>query len=155
MAPGDLIAPVELSEGDLVQALDLDGFWYNAKVLQKRGRGASTRVKVRFTRFSASHDREYRRADQGLRERLPAAALKAEQRDRIYEGRSDGRLPDGTWLIEKIIQKRKRKVKEYKVRWQGWDSSWDTWESGLGADNIEEFEDEQLALSKPPATPTA
>ena len=42
MAPGDLIAPVGLSEGDLVQALDLDGFWYNAKVLQKRGRGAST-----------------------------------------------------------------------------------------------------------------
>ena len=36
MAPGDLIAPVGLSEGDLVQALDLDGFWYNAKVLQKR-----------------------------------------------------------------------------------------------------------------------
>ena len=55
-APGALIAPVELSTGDLIQALDRDGFWYNAKVLQKRGRGASTRVKVRFTRFSASHD---------------------------------------------------------------------------------------------------
>ena len=85
MAPGDLIAPVELSEGDLVQALDLDGFWYNAKVLQKRGCGASMRVKVRFTRFSASHDQEYCRADQGVRERLPAASLKAEQRDRIYQ----------------------------------------------------------------------
>ena len=75
MAPGDLIAPVGLSEGDLVQALDLDGFWYNAKVLQKRGHGASMRVKVRFTRFSASDDHEYRRADQGLRERLPLPSL--------------------------------------------------------------------------------
>ena len=39
------------------------------------------------------------------------------------------------------------------MRWQGWDSSWDTWESGLGAEIVEEFEDEQLALATPKATP--
>ena len=36
-APGALITPVELSTGDPIQALDTDGFWYNAKVLEKRG----------------------------------------------------------------------------------------------------------------------
>ena len=41
-APGALIAPVELSTGDLIQALDRDGFWYNAKV-GRRGGGAAGR----------------------------------------------------------------------------------------------------------------
>ena len=154
-APGALIAPVELSTGDLIQALDRDGFWYNAKVLEKRGSGTQQSLKVRFIGFPASHDREYREADQGLRVRLSAAALKAEQRLRFHQGRVDGLQPDGKWLVEKIIKKRNRKGKgkEYLVRWEGWDDTWDTWEHDLPAQAIEEFEDEQLTLATTAAAP--
>ena len=153
-APGALIAPVELSKGDLIQALDTDGFWYNAKVLEKRESGTEHYLKVRFTGFPASHDREYREADQGLRVRLSAAALKAEYRLRIHHGRLDGLQPDGKWLVEKIIKKRRKRTgKEYLVRWAGWDNTWDTWEADLPAQVVEEFEDEQLALAKTVAAP--
>ena len=153
-APGALIAPVELSKGDLIQALDTDGFWYNAKVLEKRESGTEHYLKVRFTGFPASHDREYREADQGLRVRLSAAALKAEYRLRIHHGRLDGLQPDGKWLVEKIIKKRRKRTgKEYLVRWAGWDNTWDTWEADLPAQVVEEFEDEQLALATTAAAP--
>ena len=48
MAPGDLLAPAQLSEGALVQAEDPGGFWYNAKVIQKTGHGKRAKVTVRW-----------------------------------------------------------------------------------------------------------
>ena len=46
---------------------------------------------------------------------------------RIHHGRLDGLQPDGKWLVEKIIKKRRKRTgKEYLVRWAGWDNTWDT-----------------------------
>ena len=36
---GTLLAPKGLKEGDLVQARDPGGFWYDAKIIQKSGAG--------------------------------------------------------------------------------------------------------------------
>ena len=42
--------------GSLVQARDPAGFWYNAKVIRKIGRGARSKVTVRYIGFASSHD---------------------------------------------------------------------------------------------------
>ena len=46
-------------------AFEDDGFWYNAYVLDKTGRGASTAVRVHFNGYPKSHRREYTQESNG------------------------------------------------------------------------------------------
>ena len=90
------MGPAALWVGDLVQARDRPGLWYNAKVIGKSGRGSSVAVKIRYVGFSARWDAKFTAGMRGLRWRLPVAALKAGRDAHLYGGRTDGRLEDGT-----------------------------------------------------------
>ena len=57
--PGAILAPSALTEGDRVQARCRDGFWYNAKVIKKAGRGASVTATVNYVGFPATHDERF------------------------------------------------------------------------------------------------
>ena len=78
-SPGEIVGPAALWVGDLVQARDRPGLWYNAKVIGKSGRGSSVAVKIRYVGFSARWDAKFTAGMRGLRWRLPVAALKAER----------------------------------------------------------------------------
>ena len=67
-------APKDVEVGDLIQARDPVGHWYNAKVIAKAGRGASVSATVHYTRFGPSHTEKFTVAKQGLR---PARAWPA------------------------------------------------------------------------------
>ena len=62
--------------GALVEARDPEGFWYNAKVMRKSGRGASAAVTVHYIGFGKPADEMFTRKA-GLRVRLPAKQLRA------------------------------------------------------------------------------
>jgi hypothetical protein len=50
-----LLQPGNLEVDALVQARHSDGHWYNAKIIKKTGRGASTAVVVHYVSFPSSH----------------------------------------------------------------------------------------------------
>ena len=79
MLPGTILSPASLAVGDLVQARDPSGFWYNARVIAKTGRGASHAATVRYIGFGKSQDEKFTAQKAGLRVRLGAAALRAER----------------------------------------------------------------------------
>ena len=107
-----------LSVGCKVQARD-GAHWYNGTVC-KTGKGASGAfVEIKFAGFAVTHNRRYTNGDEGVRARLPAAALKLERDSTIYKGAITKRLANGTWPLEKIMQSRKRnKLTEYLARWE-------------------------------------
>ena len=151
-APGTLLEPADLTISALVQARDPGGFWYNAKVIGKSGRGASFGVVVRYTGFGPSHDEKFTKAKAGLRTRLSAADLKEERELKRWNGCVVGRRPDGTWEVERILEQVGR---GFRVRWAGWGPESDSVEprKNLTPDMIEEFEEEQQALAKLRAKP--
>jgi hypothetical protein len=150
-----LCLPKDLKVGDRVQARDKKGFWYDAKVISRRGRGRNVKVMVKYTGYADRHNTEFAAKDEGLREPLPPAELKAEICDKLYGGRVEGLKDDGTWEIERLLQKRRRgTVTEYLVRWVGWAPEHDTWESkNLSREIIEEFAEEQAIKAVPPKLP--
>ena len=166
--PRTLLRPTEVAVGDLVQARDPSGIWYNAKIIQKSGRGSSASATVHYIGFGKSEDEKFTASKEGLRVRLPAAALRAERQAKIDEdvveyfgGRTDGRHDDGTWEIERILMCRMhRGKKQWLVRWQGWTSEHDSWEDkNLSDEIIEEYEEDQAAVAEtklhPPRKPFA
>ena len=54
MACGSLVLPRDLAVGARIQARDPEGFWYNAKVISKKGTGARASVIVHYTGFGKS-----------------------------------------------------------------------------------------------------
>ena len=150
-----LLKPKELSVGALVQARDPKGFWYNAKVIEKTGRGASMAVIVHYIGFAKRWDEKFTAKDEGLRERISAAELRDERDDKLYDGCAVGRLDDGKWQIERLV--RKVAHNSYQVRWMGWGPDHDTIEKHLPRAYIVEFEDEHEALAElrknPPKKP--
>ena len=146
--PMATLVPRQLSVGDRVLARDVPArHWYPAKVIEKV-RGPRLGVKVTFDRFPSTHDKILYAADKALRPRVSAAEIAIQADQVTYENNLTGRLPDGTWLVERLLQKKIRRGKAfYLVRWQGWDDSYNTWESNLDREIIEEFEEETLALA--------
>ena len=67
-------------------------------------------VGARRGRLSCFEACEHLEKDAGLRDRLSAEELKAEQLAYMYEGDTTGQLGDGTWQIEKLIKKRRTAV---------------------------------------------
>ncbi|KAJ1634506.1 hypothetical protein T492DRAFT_836826 [Pavlovales sp. CCMP2436] len=57
-----------------------------------------------------------------------------------------GRLPDGTWIVERLEKERARSGggKEYLVKWAGWDDSNNTWvkECNIDSQLVVDFERE-------------
>lgn len=167
--PGTVLHPKDVQVGALLQARDPAGLWYNAKVIHKSGRGASVAATVHYIGFGPAEDEKFTARKAGLRVRLPAAALRAEQTrmveenrvQELYDGRTDGRREDGTWEIERLLAVRTcRGKREYHVRWLGWGPDYDTWESvNLEKEIIEEYEEEQAEVTKaklhPPPVPYA
>jgi len=156
VAASKLLAPKELEVGALVQARDSVGLWYNAKVIEKTGRGASQAVTVRYIGFSKRWDEKFTAKQDGLREREPAAHLKLERDDILYGGRTDGRIAPGVWEILRIMKHMGGGA--YLVRWVGWeDPEHDTIERNLPRAYIREFEEETEALASarknPPKQP--
>ena len=148
-----LLPPKALAVGDLVQARDPQGLWWNARVIEKSGRGASQAAKVRYIGFGPSADEKFTARQAGIRKRISAAALRAEREvtreHNCYGGKTVGRNADGTWEIERLLRHRSRRGKrtQYLVRWKGWDPEWDSWEdSNLDRDIIEEYEEEQAEI---------
>jgi hypothetical protein len=167
---GTLLRPSAVAVGDLVQARDPSGFWFNARIIRKAGRGHSTSAIVHYIGFGMKHDEKFTARKEGLRVRLSAAALRAEREAMLDEkvvehfgGRTDGRRNDGTWEIERILKVRTRGGRQqYLVRWMGWGAPGDdTWEDeNLSAEIIEEYEEEQAEIDKaklqqPPPVPFA
>ena len=155
--PGTILAPRDLSVGDLVQARDPTGRWYDAKVVRKTGRGASVSATVRYTGFPARYNEKFRAVHAELRVRISRRALKLERELHAISKhpRVGDRRADGTWPIEKLIKKRRRAGKtEYLTRWAGWAPEHDTWEStNLSKEIVDEFNEETAALARarPPA----
>ena len=100
--PGTVLHPKDVQVGALLQARDPAGLWYNAKVIHKSGRGASVAATVHYIGFGPAEDEKFTARKAGLRVRLPAAALRAEQIhmveenrvQELYDGRTDGRRED-------------------------------------------------------------
>ena len=90
-----LCLPKNLKVGDRVQARDKQGFWYDAKVISRRGRGANLKVMVKYTGYADRHNTEFAAKDEGLREPVPPAELKAEICYKLYGGRVEGLKDDG------------------------------------------------------------
>lgn len=158
--PGEILPPNALDVGDLVQACDPSNIWYNARVIEKTGRGNSVAVKVRYIGFGPSHDETFTKAQHRVRARLPAALLQAERERFLWEGRQDGRTADGRWQVERILAvKRTKQGSAFLVRWDGWSATYDSWEpqAHLSPEAIEEFREEQQALAEtrrnPPRDP--
>jgi hypothetical protein len=166
--PGTLLLPQNLKVGARIQARDPKGFWYDASVIRKNGRGKNTTVTVHYTGFGNSIGAMETFKEHGsLRVRLGKVALMRERAERegqiaietIYGGKTDGRREDGTYEIERLLRRRVRHSKvEYLVRWLGWAPRFDTWESeNLTTEIIEEFEEEQelaeWAKHNPPTAP--
>ena len=101
MAPGDLLAPAQLSEGALVQAEDPGGFWYNAKVIQKTGHGKRAKVTVRYIGFGPSHNETFGSTTTKLRERLPAAELKSDLGGRTVTAKVRGAAASASRLANR------------------------------------------------------
>ena len=96
MAPGDIYTDLkQLSEGDLVQAKDPSGLWYNATIIGKRLRGANTTVTVHYVGYPKNQDETFIAKQQKVRERLPRKDLIAEQQLRSGKEREPTRL--GPW----------------------------------------------------------
>jgi hypothetical protein len=121
---------------DLVQAKH-KGFWYNAKVIGKSGRGANVAATVKYSLFAASHNEKFFARHGALRVRLPTKDLKAEERAATWGGRTDGLNPDGTWEIEALLESKVTRGKVlHLVRWS-WAAILDAWEHDLTKDKIE------------------
>ena len=153
-----VLHPKDVEVGDLIQARDPVGHWYNAKVIAKAGRGASVSATVHYTRFGPSHTEKFTVAKQGLRERglLSTVELKEEADLATYDGIITGRNPDGTWDIERVLALKKIKSTWYAlVRWAGWGAEDDTWEPKveIPAAFLEEFQDTEAACKKPQKQP--
>ena len=123
-----LVEPKDLAVGALVQARDSTGYWYNAKVIAKTGRGASHAALVRFIGFSKSHDAKFTAGAEALRERVNAAELRAEREAQYFQGRTEGRKADGTWEIERVLKVVRGQC---LIRWKYWGPEWDSWEKGI------------------------
>ena len=128
--PGAILAPSALTEGDRVQARCRDGFWYNAKVIKKAGRGASVTATVNYVGFPATHDERFTKAMAGLRQPLSKGDLKLERKEKEleleaarYGGSTLGLRSDGLWEIERVLKKSGRR---YLIRWMGWSSEHDS-----------------------------
>ena len=130
MAPGDIYTDLkELSEGDLVQAKDPSGLWYNATIVGKRLRGANTTVTVHYVGYPKNQDETFNVKQQKVRERLPRKDLVAEQQATIWGGRNENQNSDGSWPVECILRSRgSGKSTKYLVRWAGdWGPEHDEW----------------------------
>ena len=71
----------------------------------------------------------------------------------MWQGRTDGLVADGdAWLVDFIVDETVTKAGriKYKVRWEGWDASWDSWleRSQTPALCIEQWAAEKKAASK-------
>ena len=137
----------------MVQARKPPGnIWYNAKVVEKIGR----RRVVHYIGFPKSHRRTFGVAQRAIRARRSPVEVKAEQWAELDNGNTAGLQPDGSYLIERILQKRKtKKGTSYLVRWEGWSSLFDVWRvaSTLPPEIVDEFEEEARALAKEASKP--
>ena len=119
LPPGSLLQPQDLSVGAKVQAYASDGYWWNAKVEEKGGRGVGAWIRVRFNGFGPKHDEQIKVNTGKLRAKVSAAALKLEHMPANWKAKLHLRNKDGTWPIEKLIKKRRRNGRrEYLVRWK-------------------------------------
>jgi hypothetical protein len=85
-----------------------DGHWYNAKIIQKTGRGASEHraVVVHYVSFPDSHHAKFTCKMEGVRKQQSRAVLKLEQEATKWDGETAGLNPDGKWDVERILERR-------------------------------------------------
>jgi len=149
------LRPQDLKIGDKVQCLDGGVHWYEATVQGKAGVGKDSSITVRYAGYPESHNKTFVNADKSVRSPLARDALKAERREAMFPGRTNRLNRDSTYIIDKLIAKRKRAgLWQYRVRWQGWDEDkYDTWETVVPSICKHEFDVSQ-ALATQRARPT-
>ena len=147
MAPGTVVPPAKLEVGDLVQARDVpDQFWYQARVIEKFYRGPQLAVKVHFSGFPKSHDKDFVARDKAVRESLSLLELKKEQAQLTY-GHTYGRQRDGTWMVESIIDRKLVRGRHmWLLRFRGWSEAHDLWTATPPAELRVEYEQTQQQL---------
>jgi len=152
---GRILRPQDLKIGDKVQCLDGGVHWYEATVQGKAGVGKDSSITVRYAGYPESHNKTFVNADKSVRSPLARDALKAERREAMFPGRTNKLNRDSTYIIDKLIAKRKRAgLWQYRVRWQGWDEDkYDTWETVVPSICKHEFDVSQ-ALATQRARPT-
>ena len=152
---GRILRPQDLKIGDKVQCLDGGVHWYEATVQGKAGVGKDSSITVRYAGYPESHNKTFVNADKSVRSPLARDALKAERREAMFPGRTNRLNRDSTYIIDKLIAKRKRAgLWQYRVRWQGWDEDkYDTWETVVPSICKHEFDVSQ-ALATQRARPT-
>ena len=121
MATLPLLPFGDVSVGDRVQALasDGNGLWWDARVVAMGGKGKSTWAEVKFDGWGTRFNETFKQKDNKVRARLAKADPELQLATRLFPERIHLRRQDGTWLIEKLIMKRRRRNRsEYLVRWQ-------------------------------------
>ena len=148
--------PLLPNVGDVIDAKDRVGVWYEAKVVGKRRRDDKDELRIHFKGWRASTDEWISEP-----ERLQQRGL-APVRASYDWGAVDGLVEEEeAWEVESILDQRSRDGhKEYLVRWVGWDKGlgegWDDmWlrSKDIAAEIINEFKEQARAARPRAATP--
>ena len=130
------VAPCELWEkGSKVDALDVAGMWYAAKVVDERSHGDARELLVHYTGWKARYDewvgvgsgrvRAAGSGELGPCKRLAAAATAANLKT---GSRVDALDPHGTWYPAAVLDERGAGLsRELLVHYNGWNKRLDEW----------------------------
>ena len=134
-------APSAIGVGASVFAQDKKGFWYRAKVIAERGE-KTREFQVKFSGFPSTHNEWVQLAR--LRQKASKQQIVQLNTSALFSTIQGFNAEQGSWKVDKIVGKRyvRSGGVRYRVRWEGFDESWDTWEpkENFGAGIVEEYD---------------
>lgn len=158
MAPGFVPAV-----GDRVDVKAWKGAWYGGKAVATRVKAGRTELRIQVDGFGTRFPLWLPQGSSDLRRPVSAVDLRRQQAQAAYNTTTGYDASKNTWTVDRIIaKKRTEKGWRWRVRWEGFPQSEDTWEPRHHAPElIEEFEEEQARrvakkaahAKKPPAPP--
>ena len=109
---------------DWVQAHDGRTGWYDAKIVDERGKDESREVKIHYNGWKHTHD-EWLKASSdrilGEDEELPS--------EEYNWGSKAGHLEEDMWEVESIVKRKRQKNKDgFLVRWSGTNKEGEAWQ---------------------------